>query len=70
MLVLGLLLMASSTTLIAAHRVGLRCFGIELDALYVDTAIRRWQKFTVGQASLAGDGRCFEEVEASGRAAL
>jgi DNA modification methylase len=60
--------LGSGTTLIAADRVGRRCFGIELDALYVDTAIRRWQKFTGGQASLADDGRCFDEVEAGGRA--
>ena len=36
--------LGSGTTLIAAERVGRRCCGIELDPLYVDTAIRRWQR--------------------------
>ena len=42
--------LGSGSTLIAAERVGRVCCGIELEPLYVDTAIRRWQRFT-------GDGR-------------
>jgi DNA modification methylase len=40
------------TTLLAAERTGRRCYGIELDPLYVDTAIRRWEKHTGDKAVL------------------
>src|SRR5690606_29320314 len=35
--------MGSGTTILAAERVGRRGYGVELDPLYVDAAIRRWQ---------------------------
>lgn len=54
--------LGSGTTLLAAEKVGRRCLGMELDPLYVDTAIRRWKKLTNGQAVLFEDGRSFEEV--------
>jgi DNA modification methylase len=38
--------MGSGSTLIAAEETGRRCFGTELDPLYVDVAIRRWQIHT------------------------
>ena len=38
--------LGSGTTLIAAERTGRRGFGVELDPLYVDAAIRRFQAFT------------------------
>lgn len=61
--------LGSGSTLMAAQRVGRRCRGIEIDPLYVDATIRRWQKFTGGQAKLAGSERSFDEVEISRRAA-
>jgi hypothetical protein len=36
---------------------------IELDPLYVDVAIRRWQAFTGLKATLVGAGQSFDEVE-------
>jgi len=36
----------SGTTILAAERSGRRGCGIELDPLYVDTAIRRWERMT------------------------
>ncbi len=55
--------LGSGTTLIAAERVGRICYGIEIDPLYVDVAIRRWQAFT-GQAAIHGrTGRSFRELE-------
>jgi DNA modification methylase len=36
----------SGTTILAAERTGRRCYGIELDPLYVDTAIGRWERMT------------------------
>jgi hypothetical protein len=38
--------LGSGTTIIAAERTGRICYGIELDPVYVDTIIRRWQQFT------------------------
>jgi DNA modification methylase len=54
----------SGTTLIAAERVGRTCFGLELDPLYADTVVRRWQALT-GEAALhASSGRTFDEMAA------
>jgi len=54
----------SGTTILAAERVGRRAFGIEIDPLYVDVAIRRWQQFTGRDAILRSTGQTFDEVEA------
>lgn len=57
--------LGSGSTLMAAERVGRICYGIELDPLYVDVAIRRWQKYT-GEAAIHGStGKRFDEVAAS-----
>jgi len=56
--------LGSGTTVIAAERTGRRCFGLELDPLYVDTIVRRWQAYTGEQARLASSGRSFNELEA------
>jgi DNA modification methylase len=53
----------SGTTLIAAEKTGRRAVAIELDPLYVDTAIRRWQVFTGKPAIHAGTGKSFAETE-------
>jgi DNA modification methylase len=36
----------SGSTLIAAQQTGRRAFLMELDPLYVDGIVNRWQKFT------------------------
>ena len=54
--------LGSGTTLIAAERTGRRCYGTEIDPLYVDTIIRRWQKLTGDTARHAENGRIFEDV--------
>lgn len=36
----------SGTQIIAAERLGRRCFAIEQDPQFVDVAVRRWQEFT------------------------
>ena len=56
--------LGSGTTLMAAERVGRICFGIEIDPLYVDVAIRRWQNYTGEPAILASTGKRFNEVSA------
>src|SRR5256885_3713332 len=59
--------LGSGTTLIAAQTSGRSCFAIELDPLYVDVAIRRWQAFTGEQATFLADSRTFDAVAATGR---
>jgi DNA modification methylase len=55
--------LGSGTTLMAAERVGRICYGLEIDPLYVDVAIRRWQRHT-GEAAIHADtGRRFDEIE-------
>ena len=56
-------LLGSGTTLIAAETTGRACLAIELDPLYVDVAIRRWQAFTGAKAILVDKGQPFDEVE-------
>jgi len=53
--------LGSGTTLIAAERVGRMCFGIELNPLYVDVAIRRWQQHTGNDAIHSGSRKTFRE---------
>jgi DNA modification methylase len=57
--------MGSGTTILAAERVGRRAYGLEIDPLYVDVAIRRWQAFTKRDAVLASSGKTFDEVTAN-----
>lgn len=54
--------MGSGTTMIAAERVGRVCRGIEIDPLYVDTIIRRWQVYTGEKAVHATTGIRFDDV--------
>ena len=55
--------LGSGTTVIAAERTGRCCHGLEIDPLYVDTAVRRWQAFTRQRAVRASDGKYFDEIE-------
>lgn len=52
----------SGTILIAAERTGRKARAIEIDALYVDVAVRRWQAYTGKSAILAATGETFEGV--------
>jgi DNA modification methylase len=56
--------LGSGTTLLAAERTGRICRGIELDPLYIDTAIRRWQNLTGRDAVRTSDGKLFRVLEA------
>lgn len=55
----------SGTTLIAAERTGRVGYGVELDPLYVDVAVRRWQALTGLEAVHAITGASFAEQAAS-----
>jgi DNA modification methylase len=54
--------LGSGTTLLAAERARRRCHGVELDPLYVDTVITRWERLTQQQARLAS-GQSFDDVK-------
>jgi|JI9StandDraft_1071089.scaffolds.fasta_scaffold60692_3 hypothetical protein len=54
----------SGTTLIACEKTGRSCRASEIEPKYVDVAVRRWQAFAGGVATLEGDGRTFAEIEA------
>jgi len=56
--------LGSGSTLIAAERAGRRCFGMDIDPVYVDVAIRRWQRHTGSHAILATTEEAFDEVAA------
>jgi hypothetical protein len=56
--------LGSGTTLIAAESIGRICLAIEIDPLYVDVAVRRWQAFTGRQATLVDGKRTFDAVGA------
>jgi hypothetical protein len=57
--------LGSGTTLIAAERVGRTCYAIEIDPIYVDVAIRRWQKKTGDRAIHAVTATFFDDVAVS-----
>jgi DNA modification methylase len=60
--------LGSGTTVIAAEATGRITLAVEIDPLYVDVAVRRWQAFTGQQATLKADGRTFDEIVAERRA--
>lgn len=41
--------LGSGTTLIAAQKLGRRCFGVEIDPGYCDVIVERWRKLTGGE---------------------
>ena len=52
----------SGTTLIAAETTGRVCLGIEIDPVYVDVAVKRWQNLAGKTALLEGDGQSFDDL--------
>ncbi len=59
----------SGTTLIACDKHGRQARLVELEPKYVDVVVRRWEQYTERKATLANDGRMFEQV-AENRAAV
>ena len=60
--------LGSGSTLVAAHRLRRRCFGLELDPGYVDVAVERWQGASGERAVLDGGGTFAEVAEERGGA--
>lgn len=56
--------MGTGTTLIAAHKLGRECRGIELSPAYVDVIVERWQNFTGQEAVLESSGETYNSVKA------
>lgn len=54
----------SGTTLIAAEKTGRRAALLEIDPLYCDVIVRRWQTFTGSRAVCANTGRTFDDHKA------
>jgi DNA modification methylase len=52
----------SGSTLLACENLGRQACLVELDPRYVDSAIRRWQRYTNRRGNLAGVGKSFDEV--------
>lgn len=50
------LFMGSGTTLIAAQTLDRRCYGMEIDPVYADVVVQRWEQFT---------GKKAERIEAT-----
>ena len=44
--------LGSGTTIIAAERLGRKCYGMELDPKYCDVIVKRWEQYTSEQATL------------------
>jgi DNA modification methylase len=51
------------STILAAEKVGRVCYAIEIDPLYVDATVKRWEKHTGQKAFCATTGECFDQVE-------
>ena len=57
----------SGTTIMAAEATGRLGRGIELDPIYVDVSVERWQAATGKKAALAGTGELYQTLKAGGR---
>jgi len=54
----------SGSTLLACQKTGRNCRMMELDEVYVDVIIKRWQDFTGKEAVHAETGKTFNEMKA------
>lgn len=54
--------LGSGTTLIAADEMGRHCYGMEIQPIYVQSIIERWQKQTGKEAILDGSNKTFAEI--------
>jgi DNA modification methylase len=51
------------STILAAEKVGRVCYAIEIDPLYVDATLKRWEKHTGEKAVCATTNGCFDRAE-------
>lgn len=57
----------SGSQLIAGEQLKRRIRAMELEPVFVDVAVRRWQTFTGQAATLVGDGRTWDEIASERR---
>ena len=53
----------SGTILIAAQKTGRRAYAMEIEPKYVDTAIRRWEEYSGGEATHAENFLTFAQIK-------
>jgi len=53
--------LGSGTTMIACEQLDRKCYGIEIEPLYVDVCLERWAKFT-GRDPVREDGKNWSEL--------
>jgi DNA modification methylase len=46
--------LGSGTALIAAERTGTTCHGLEIDPVFVEVILRRWERFSGAKATRIG----------------
>lgn len=56
------LFLGSGSTLIACEKTGRRCFGMEIEPLYGDVILDRFEKYT-GKTPVREDGKTWDEVK-------
>lgn len=54
--------LGAGTTMIVAEKTGRHCAGVELNPVYADIAIRRWQNFTGQKATREADRTRYDEA--------
>ena len=54
--------LGSGSSVIAAEKTGRICYGIELDPIYIDTIIKRWQEYSGKEAIHQESGKTFDEL--------
>ena len=47
--------MGSGTTIIAGEMTGRAVYGVEIDPVYVDMTIQRWEAFSGSEATCEGE---------------
>lgn len=53
----------SGSTIIACAVERRRCFGIEINPLFVDLSVRRWEKWANVKATLQGTKKTFDQIQ-------
>ena len=57
----------SGTTVICCEKIGRRARALELDPVYCDVIVKRWQEYTGKEATLEGSDLSFDKVSSDGR---
>lgn len=55
--------LGSGSTLIACEKTNRTCYGIEIEPLYIDTIIKRWEEFTDKKAIHIESGKTYSKLK-------